>query len=277
MKKGFLENVNKKLKLREITAGLLALVIIIVFTILLGNIFNAFSDKDKTETTTSTTTSSTSEDSSSSESTVDSDLPAVSPTDWDLVLVGPFNEIAEEVPDSQLASLGNGYEVDSRIMDSYNQLAEAAEAAGYPLVMVSAFRSVAEQQEVFDSSVNRRMSQDNISEEEATRLTSEEVTKPGFSEHHTGLAIDVVDTNWYNNYTTYAGEILDAAYGNEASAKWLAENAAAYGFIIRYPEGEESITGITYEPWHLRYVGVDSAAYIVENDLTLEEYLELFN
>lgn len=274
MKREFLKNVNKKLKLHDITVGLVVLVVLIVSTIFIGNLF---ASKNKAQTAPTTTTTSESTESSSSESTVASDLPAVSPTDWDLVLVGPFNEISEEVPESQLTSLGNGYQVDSRIVDSYNQLAEAAEEAGYPLIMVSAFRSVANQQEVFDSSVNRRMSEENISEEEATRLTSEEVTKPGFSEHHTGLAIDVVDTNWYNNYTAYAGEILDAAYGDEASAKWLAENAAEYGFIIRYPEGKENITGITYEPWHLRYVGVESATYIIKNDLTLEEYLELFN
>lgn len=216
---------------------------------------------------------------SSEEKASPGDMPSVSPADWDLVLVGPKNKIKQEISEDQLEKVEDDSDekIARRIYDHYHQLASASEKAGYPLVIVSAFRSVAYQQQVFDSSVERNMSKENLSKEQAVALTKQTVTEPGYSEHHTGLAVDVVDEYWYNNYQNQAGEVLDAAYGSQAGAKWLANNAFQYGFIIRYPEGKEGITGITYEPWHLRYVGLASAKYITDHKITLEEYLELLD
>lgn len=207
----------------------------------------------------------------------DPSLPDTSVSDWDLVLVGPFHKLDKEIAESQLTGVNsNGEEkLDSRIADSYKQMAAAAEAAGHPLVVVSAYRSIQYQEQVFNSTVTRNMSQDNLSKEAATEETKKTVTEPGYSEHHTGLAVDVVDEDWYNHYDESASEVLDAAYGKQPGAKWLAENADKYGFIVRYPDGDEKITGITYEPWHLRYVGVENAKYITEHGLTLEEYLDI--
>ncbi|MOA44670.1 D-alanyl-D-alanine carboxypeptidase [compost metagenome] len=87
---------------------------------------------------------------------------------------------------------------------------------------------------------------------------------PGHSEHETGLSIDVSGSD---------GKCaIEDCFGNTAEAKWLGEHATEYGFIIRYPEGKESITGYKYEPWHLRYVGVEISSFIAENNITLEEY-----
>lgn len=91
------------------------------------------------------------------------------------------------------------------------------------------------------------------------------VAHPGHSEHQTGLAIDVLSDE-YNN--------LDEGFENTESFKWLSENISNYGFIIRYPKGKEDITGYSYEPWHLRYVGKNAAKEINDNQLTLEEYLK---
>ena len=87
---------------------------------------------------------------------------------------------------------------------------------------------------------------------------------PGHSEHETGLAIDVSGSDGKCAATDCFGDTMEA--------KWLAEHAAEYGFIIRYPKGKESITGYKYEPWHLRYVGVQIASEIAEQASTLEEY-----
>lgn len=198
-------------------------------------------------------------------------LPNVKPTDWDLALVGPHNKLEKEIPESQLGVINETHQVDSRIVEDYNQFAEAAKEAGFPLVLISAYRSIAYQQQVFDESINQ-LRYSGLSEEEANEKTKETHTEPGYSEHHLGLALDVVDEKWNNSYTT---QVLDAAYGSEPGAKWIEKNAPKYGFIIRYPEDEEKITGITYEPWHIRYVGKESAQYIQKHDLTLEEYLEL--
>ena len=83
--------------------------------------------------------------------------------------------------------------------------------------------------------------------------------RPGHSEHQTGLTIDC--------------NTIDDAFGETPEAEWLAQHCAEYGFIIRFPEGKEDITGYKYEPWHIRYVGVDVAKEINSLNLTLEEYL----
>ena len=88
---------------------------------------------------------------------------------------------------------------------------------------------------------------------------------PGSSEHQTGLTIDVSAQS-----VSYR---LDQSFGDTKEGKWLAKHCHEYGFIIRYPEGKTHITGYDYEPWHLRYVGVDTAKEITGSGLTLEEYL----
>ncbi len=92
---------------------------------------------------------------------------------------------------------------------------------------------------------------------------------PGFSEHQSGLAVDI---GFYKN------GVYDAKFNvddYQKEFKWLEENAYKYGFIIRYPKGKENITGYIYEPWHLRYIG-EKAEFLTKNDLTLEEYYKMF-
>nr|WP_270274434.1 M15 family metallopeptidase [Enterococcus casseliflavus] len=197
-------------------------------------------------------------------------FPTVSLDDWSLVLVGPSNKIEKEIAQKDLGKLSNGYLVDQRIVSAYEKLADAAKAAGHPLAMVSAYRSVAYQEEIFNANVNTLMSQGHT-KEEAIRITKLTFTEPGYSEHHTGLAVDVVDQDWYQNHT---GELLNEGFGDTDGGKWLQAHAREYGFIIRYPKGKHDITQIDYEPWHLRYVGVEVATYIEEHALTFEEFLE---
>ena len=92
--------------------------------------------------------------------------------------------------------------------------------------------------------------------------------KPGQSEHQSGLAADVSSPS-----VNYA---LTESFGKTDEGIWLAQNAHKFGFIIRFPDGKESITGYLYEPWHIRYVGESVATEIYAKDLTLEEYLELY-
>ena len=90
-------------------------------------------------------------------------------------------------------------------------------------------------------------------------LTDTFSARPGHSEHQTGLAFDV--------------GAIDDDFANWPSGIWLKENAHKYGFIIRYPKGKQHITGYKYEPWHIRYLGVDLATKVYNSGLTLEEYL----
>ncbi|MBE3563594.1 MAG: D-alanyl-D-alanine carboxypeptidase family protein [Hydrogenibacillus schlegelii] len=134
-------------------------------------------------------------------------------------------------------------------------LVRAAEADGIRLIGVSAFRSYGLQKQIFEANVRRK------GEAEALKVSA----PPGMSEHQTGLAIDVADRS--------GRCLLEPCFGASAAGRWLRAHAPTFGFIIRYPEGQESVTGYMYEPWHLRYVGVDAARAIAERYGTLEAYL----
>ncbi len=129
------------------------------------------------------------------------------------------------------------------------QLQQGASNAGHSIPLLSGFRSYTRQQELYNNYVAR----------DGVALADTYSARPGHSEHQSGLAFDV-------------GK-LDNNYGNTAAGTWLKENCHKYGFIIRYPKGKESITGYQYEPWHIRYVGVDHATKIMQQNITLEEYL----
>ena len=86
--------------------------------------------------------------------------------------------------------------------------------------------------------------------------------RPGHSEHQTGLAVDV-----YNKEKDYTN------FGTTKEYEWMMEHAHEYGFILRFPKGKEKETGYTYEAWHFRYVGIDAATYIHNNNISLEEYV----
>lgn len=143
-------------------------------------------------------------------------------------------------------------------------LKEAAENGYTRIRMSSGYRSYALQSWWFNHYKDQYRSKypDESSLEEYVLTFS---AKPGTSEHQTGLALDMYDTD---DNSTFAGT---------PSANWLAENAHKFGFILRYPEGKESITGIMYESWHFRFVGRTVATEIYENGWTLEEYLEAHN
>lgn len=102
-------------------------------------------------------------------------------------------------------------------------------------------------------------------EQQGTESTDEFAARPGYSEHQTGLAVDVISID---NPECIMGE----CFHETPEFEWLEDTAQDYGFVIRYPEGAEHITGFAYEPWHLRYVGPETAEEVVELDITLEEY-----
>jgi len=132
------------------------------------------------------------------------------------------------------------------------QLFTQASNENIHLTGVSGYRSFDRQAEIFKH---------NIAADPNANLTS---ARPGESEHQTGLAIDVSSPSLNNTLTR--------TFGNTAEGRWLAGNAPAFGFIIRFPEGKEAITGYQYEPWHIRYVGQSAARQIAAGNLTLEEY-----
>lgn len=139
--------------------------------------------------------------------------------------------------------------------DALTAFFAAAEEAGYSLVVQSAYRSYGGQASTYARYIERVGKDDGYSQ------------PPGASEHQTGLAFDVTSKAWARDE-----EYLNKRFAQTAEGQWMAANCARFGFIIRYAEDKEEITGINYEPWHLRYVGVEVAQYMTENNLSLEEF-----
>ena len=182
---------------------------------------------------------------------------------WNMVLVNGDHPMEEGyVP--QLKELEEGLSLDSRIIDAAKEMLADAKKAGLHIDICSAYRSVERQEQVFGESMKERV-KDGMSYWDAFNETSLNVAIPGTSEHALGLALDLIS----NQYTE-----LDERQETTAEAKWLKENCHKYGFILRYPPEKTNITGIIYEPWHYRYVGVEDATEIMKLGITLEEYLQ---
>jgi LAS superfamily LD-carboxypeptidase LdcB len=135
--------------------------------------------------------------------------------------------------------------------DAFNEMQTAAAKEKLQLTICSGFRSYSTQKALYDKYVNR----------DGKAAADRYSARPGHSEHQTGLAMDI--------------NMASSKFDNTPEAKWLAENCWKYGFIIRYPQGKENITGYMYESWHVRWLGKDLAKKFYDSGLTLEEYLNI--
>ena len=183
--------------------------------------------------------------------------------DWRLMLVNKQNPVPDGF-EPKLCAINGSLYADERIIGDIYRMMDAASDDGVNLMICSAYRSFDRQKSLFDNKINKLMG-DGMTYLEAYRIGSMNVTVPGTSEHHIGLALDILT----GSYTS-----MDDGFGETKAGKWLAKNASDYGFILRYPEGKEDITGIVYEPWHFRYVGVKYAKDITKRGVCLEEYLK---
>ncbi|MBO5460492.1 MAG: M15 family metallopeptidase [Ruminococcus sp.] len=182
--------------------------------------------------------------------------------DWCLALINA--EYPMDVTyEPELVTLEEEMKVDARILEDAKEMLAAAREEGLSPYVVSAYRSVDEQSQIFDSTMYTHLNT-GMSMVEAYDETRLSVALPGCSEHATGLALDIVSSSYTN---------LDESQAETEEAKWLAEHCWEYGFILRYPPEKSDITGIIYEPWHYRYVGKDTAKEITEMGVTFEEYL----
>lgn len=186
--------------------------------------------------------------------------------DWRLVLINKQNSIPDgyEVNLGVINTIKGSMYCDERIIDDTLDMFRAAKEEGIVLEVCSPYRDFEYQKMLFNRKIKRYMNK-GMSYMEAYQLSNQVVTAPGASEHQLGLALDIVTTN----YVT-----LDEGFAETEAGKWLAANSYKYGFILRYPLGKEYITGIDYEPWHFRYVGVEAATVIAEKEITLEEFWE---
>lgn len=175
------------------------------------------------------------------------------------MLVNKHRSLTKDFEPDDLVSIDEEYAADdtqagSRIaVNAFIEMYKDAQKEGYDLVINSSYRSYQDQEEVCNT--YRDLYGDNY--------VTNYVAMPGFSEHQTGLSFDIgsKDTNVFAESDEYT---------------WIQENAHKYGFIQRFPEEYEAVTGFRAEPWHYRYVGKKIASYIYENNISFEEYYALF-
>lgn len=166
---------------------------------------------------------------------------------FNLILVNKDNKIPDDFT-VEREDVQAGFMMDARIADITKQMIDDAASQGVELLFCGAYRSGVSQESRYERLAN-----------DATEIPA------GTSEHHTALAADIVTP-------THQG--LDVGFADTDAGEWLAEHAWKYGYILRYPEGKEDITGYLYEPWHFRYVGPLHAKLIKDSGLCLEEYLQ---
>lgn len=175
----------------------------------------------------------------------------------ELVLVNYEHKLPEDYK-IDLASV-DGIEMDALTARAYRKMRDAAAKDGISLWVSSGYRSDERQGELFDQEVEA-FEKTASTLEEAEAFAERSVARPGYSEHCTGLAVDL-------------NGVLDS-FDQTDAFRWLDEHAQEYGFILRYPEEKQEITKIKYEPWHYRYVGTENAEIMKETNLCLEEYLD---
>lgn len=180
------------------------------------------------------------------------------------MLVNKYNYLEKDYEPENLVTIPTTYawgdvgsqKVTQSTYDAFLNMWNDANEEGYYLMVSSSYRTYDKQELVYNNYKN------SYGEEYADSIAA----RPGFSEHQTGYALDIFEKNSSNQKTFHES----TAYA------WLKNNSYKYGFILRYKENKEDITGYSFESWHYRYVGIDIAKYIYENDITYDEYYAYF-
>lgn len=265
---------NKKSQtFQQIVLSVAALFLVVIFLVVLctdpmGNNGSAppetvLASGDAGETETAGQSDVPSTDTSETETASDNQTDNSSTsTDWRLLLVNSSHPIANDYS-VDLTELRNGQSVDTRILSDLQEMFDAARSEDiYPIVS-DAYRTRDEQQALMDDTI-QNYEDEGYSADEAKSKAEAVIAAPGTSEHETGLAIDISG---------------DEDYGQDTDSvlEWMNNNAYKYGFVLRYPSGKESVTGVPAEDNHYRYVGKEAAQVMHDQGICLEEYLSQNN
>ena len=202
-----------------------------------------------------------------SSDTSSADLMKAEVDKWYMKLVNPDNSVDRNfISKVDLLEINSKYTsgsqsskmLDSRVIESFENMCKAAEEDGIAMISISSYRTYSYQETLYKNRVQRCINE-GLSRTDAEKKAATIVALPGTSEHHLGLAVDI--------------NSVETSFENTAAFRWLQENAENYGFILRYPKDKQEITKIIYEPWHYRYVGVEHAKAINDLGMCLEEYI----
>lgn len=168
-----------------------------------------------------------------------------------------------ETPVLEVADSTTGQQLEQEAAQAWKAMASAAQKVGIQLTLVEGYQTLERQQEAFDARKQIYLDQ-GMTEEKADSRAAAIVPRPGCNESGTGLAADILSSD----YTT-----LDTGFADTDAFRWLSAYGADYGFILRWPEDCQAVTGMVYQPWHWRYVGVENARAIAASGLSLEEFV----
>lgn len=179
-----------------------------------------------------------------------------------LIFVNKYYRLSKDYKNSNMIKISNSYSsnnssyLDKEAYEAFKKMVDDAKKEKLYFVNLSSYRSYSRQETIYNNYVKSK----------GDIWANKWSAKAGHSEHQTGLAVDVCQKG-KNSFDDF--EKTD-------EYSWLKDNSYKYGFILRYPKGKEELTGYNFEAWHYRYVGIDIATYIYENDITLEEYYAYF-
>ena len=168
-----------------------------------------------------------------------------------------------ETPVLEVTDSTTGQQLEQEAAQAWKAMASAAQKVGIQLTLVEGYQTPERQQEAFDARKQIYLDQ-GMTEEKADSRAAAIVPRPGCNESGTGLAADILSSD----YTT-----LDTGFADTDAFRWLSAYGADYGFILRWPEDCQAVTGMVYQPWHWRYVGVENARAIAASGLSLEEFV----
>lgn len=238
-------------------------------------------DSSVTNVTTSESITDTSSDSGSSSNNTSSntstnnhsyvsknDTASFAKTNWYMLLTNGANPLPEnyKFEEATVYSAGRNWIVDARCAEDMKAMIAAAKKDGVSLIICSAYRSYELQEKNFNAKVQSYINK-GYSKEDAVAKTATIIAVPGTSEHHTGLAADIVTPSYQS---------LNSGFEKTEAFQWLYENCAEFGFVLRYPKDKVDVTKIIYEPWHYRYVGKEAAQIMMSEGICFEEFLEKY-
>lgn len=243
--------------------SILAVLVLVLFFVLIGKLFGGKSEK-KNETTTEAVTEERIIATESYETVLAGQCKTIYNNNQELLLLVNSTHPLDENYTFEHHTLKNGKDIDQRAYNDLKSMLEACNEAGFEYNIISAYRDRNYQQGIIDDTVQTFVNQGKTAEE-AYAEAIKSVQPAGCSEHEMGLALDI---------SSPEVSTLEQYVADNPTNIWLAENSYKYGFILRYPIEKVNITGIDFEPWHFRYVGIEAATFLHDNNLTLEEFHE---
>ena len=186
-------------------------------------------------------------------------LEQLSTENWALTLISKKYSLDKSYSPELSALVDSNITADIRVAEAFNSMYESAKSENILLTPFGGYANYNRQKTTFDSKV-KAFTMQGMTNEEAIEAASKRLEPAGASESGAGLSVDILSAS--------------AGFASTKEYKWLTENAHKYGFILRYPSDKAEITGIVSQPWHWRYVGVEAATEIKNNNMCLEEYLK---